>query len=352
MARENLSIHLAARPKGEIIPGGGDGATFEYRVTPAPTEADLKDGEILVESLYLSLDPAMRTWLNDARSYVPPVQIGELMRGGVAARVLASKSSKAKAGDYVYASSGWTEYAIVPESRFEPTSNFPGLQKPQHLLSGLGITGVTAWVGLELIGNLKAGQLVVVSGAAGATGSVAAQIAKIKGCRVVGICGSDDKCKWLTDELGLDVAVNYKAADFKDQFKKATDGYIDVYFDNVGGDILDLCLTRAKQHARFILCGAISGYNATERKGLQNYNNIISQRIRMEGFIVFDHLPLYPQARKELSQWMTEGKLKTSETIIKGGLKAADQGLVDLYKGINSGKLLVEIKPDETRSNL
>jgi NADPH-dependent curcumin reductase CurA len=352
MARENLSIHLSERPKGDIIPGGGEGATFEYRVTPAPTEADLKDGEILIESLYLSLDPAMRPWLNDVRSYVPPVQIGELMRGAVAARVLASKSSKAQAGDYVYASSGWTEYAIVPEGKFEPGANFPGLKKPQHLLSALGMTGMTAWVGLETIGNLKAGELVVVSGAAGATGSVAAQIAKIKGCRVVGICGSDEKCKWLTDDLGLDAALNYKADDFKETFKKATDGYIDVYFDNVGGEILDMCLIRAKQNARFIMCGAISGYNATEKRGLQNISVVIAQRIRMEGFIVFDHLAKFPAARKELSQWMEEGKLKTNETIIKGGLKVADKALVDLYKGINSGKLLVEVKSESERSNL
>ncbi|KAF4468775.1 hypothetical protein FALBO_4331 [Fusarium albosuccineum] len=349
MARDNLSVVLAERPTTDIIPG----TTFHQKTTPAPTPADLKDGQILVEMLYLSLDPAMRGWLRDVRSYLPPVQIGETMRGVGACRVLASKSKLAKEGDIVAGYPGWSNYAILSEGRFEPASNFPGAQNPQDLLSALGSTGMTAWVGMSQIGDPKPGELVVVSGAAGATGSVAGQIAKIKGARVVGICGSDDKCKWLTEELGFDVALNYKAEDFKEKFNEATKNYIDVYYDNVGGDILDMCLMRAKEHARFVECGIVSQYNAAKPQGPRAFSQIITMRIKMQGFIVLDHVKEYPRARAEVSQWIAEGKLKKSETIIKGGLKVAEQALVDLYKGKNTGKMIVEIKdPNESPSKL
>ncbi|KAH6984595.1 hypothetical protein BGZ61DRAFT_62690 [Ilyonectria robusta] len=349
MARDNLSITLAERPTTDIIPG----QTFSQNVAPAPTPDELKDGQILVEALYLSLDPAMRGWLKDVRSYLPPVKIGETMRGASVCRVLASKSKLAKEGDLVSAFPGWTQYAILPEGRFEPPSMYPGAQSPQDFLSALGMTSMTAWVGMSQIGDPKPGETVVVSGAAGATGSVAGQIAKIKGARVVGICGSDDKCKWLIDELGFDVALNYKADDFKEKFKQATPDYIDVYFDNVGGDILDMCLLRAKEHARFVECGAVSQYNAAKPTGPRNFAQIITMRIKLQGFIVFDHAADFPKARAEIAQWVADGKLKKNETIIKGGLKAAEQALVDLYKGVNTGKLLVEVKdPNESPSKL
>ncbi|KAK2616179.1 hypothetical protein QQS21_000811 [Conoideocrella luteorostrata] len=342
MKQDNLSVVLAERPTGDIIPG----QTFNEKKTPIPSPADLKDGEILVENLYLSLDPAMRGWLNDTRSYLPPVQIGAVMRGATAARVLASESKHASPGDFVSASPGWTEYAVLSEGQFEPASTFPGLNpgEPQDILSVLGLTGATAWWGMTQIGDPKPGELVVVSGAAGATGSVAGQIAKIKGATVVGICGSDEKCKWLVDELGFDVALNYKAGDFKEKFKAATKTYIDVYFDNVGGDILDMCLARAKEHSRFVMCGGISQYNTSTPVGPKNISKVITMRIKMQGFIVFDHKDRVPEIRKELSQWLAEGKLKKTETIVKGGLGAAQQALVDLYHGANQGKLLVEIK--------
>lgn len=345
----NLAIHLAKRPTGEIIPG----TTFTHKTTPAPTAADLKDGQILVEVLYLSLDPALRPQLDDRRSYVPPVQIGEVMRGVSASRVIASTSKLAQPGDFVFATTGWTQYKILSDGQFEPASQFPGLRDPQDMLSALGLTSITAWVGMTTIGNPKPGELVVVSGAAGATGSVAGQIAKIKGARVVGLCGSDEKCAWLRDTLGFDVALNYKAADFKEQFKEATKDYIDVYFDNVGGETLDMCLGRAKPHARFVECGVISQYNDANPKGLRNIGQVVTMRIRMEGFIIFDHREQFVEARTELSKWIAEGKLKKSETVLKGGLKAAEQGLIDLYKGINTGKLLVEVKnANETPSKL
>ncbi|CAH0057543.1 unnamed protein product [Clonostachys solani] len=349
MARDNLSIHLAERPKGDIIPG----TTFSQKRTPIPSPADLKDGEILVETLYLSLDPAMRTYLNPGGSYMAPVPIGGIMRGMTVCRVLASKSKRAAAGDFVSGNTGWTEHAVLGEKDFEPTSRFPGLRDPQDMLSVLGPTGVTAWYGMTQIGDPKPGELVVVSGAAGATGSVAGQIAKIRGATVVGIAGSDDKCRWLVEDLGFDVALNYKAADFKNKFKEATKKRIDVYFDNVGGQILDMCLARAKEHARFVECGVISQYNTRDQAGLRNIANVVSLRIHMQGFIIFDQLKHFPQARADLSKWIAEGKLKKNETIIQGGLGKAEQGLVDLYKGINTGKLLVEIKnPNATAPKL
>lgn len=310
----------------------------------------------------------------DSRSYVPPVQIGATMRGATVCRVLASKSSQAKEGDFVSGMTGWTEYAILPEGQFEPTSNYPGLNDPKDMLSGLGMTGLTAWAGMTQIGDPKPGELVVVSGAAGATGSVAGQIAKIKGARVVGIAGSDEKCKWLVDELGFDVALNYKDSDFKDKFKEATKDHIDVYYDNgkpmrsksskrktvtntklttVGGEILDLALLQAKEHARFVECGLISQYNAAKPEGPANIFRVVQMRIKMQGFIVFDYAKQYGEARRDLSKWLGEGKLKTQEHVLKGGLKVAEKGLVDLYKGINTGKLLVEVKdPNESPAKL
>jgi len=190
------------------------------------------------------------------------------------------------------------------------------------------------------VGKVKAGDFVVVSGAAGATGSVVGQIAKIKGATVLGIAGSDDKCQWLTSELGFDAALNYKDKDFSKKFRAATKNLIDVYFDNVGGEILDLALGRAKPHSRFVMCGGISQYNAKNPQGPKNYLMIVSMRIRMEGFIVFDYAKRYEEARTQLAQWLGEGKLLRKETVIKGGLKNAPKGLVDLYSGINTGMLL------------
>lgn len=195
------------------------------------------------------------------------MQIGEKMRGLNVVRVLASKSPKVKAGDILPMQSGWSEYAVLQDKLIEPTSAYPTVSHPADYLSAVGATALTAYFGMLRIGDPKPGQTVVVSGAAGATGSVAGQIAKLKGARVVGIAGSDDKCKWLTEELGFDVAVNYKSPDFRAQFKAATPDYIDVYFDNVGGDILDACLARAKEHARFVICGGISQYNSSTPQG-------------------------------------------------------------------------------------
>ncbi|KAJ0117331.1 nadp-dependent leukotriene b4 12-hydroxydehydrogenase [Diaporthe amygdali] len=350
MSRQITSVVLAERPKGDIVPG----KTFQQKQGPAPKAEDLKDGQILVETLYLSLDPAMRGWLDDVRSYVPPVQIGEVMRGSAIARVLASKSPRVKDGDLVTASTGWREVAIVGPKEFDSVSDIPLPKngKVTDLQGVLGMTGLTAYFGMTTIGNVKPGETVVVSGAAGATGSVAAQMAKIAGGRVVGLAGSDAKCAWLEKELGFDVCLNYKDPDFRKKFKEATPKYIDVYFDNVGGEILDAALSRANKKARFIMCGAISQYNSTDPKGPRQISKVITQRVRMEGFIVFDFVKEYPAARKQLAQWLAEGKIKRQETVVKGGLKVAEQALLDLFKGGNTGKLLVEVKSPEEKSKL
>jgi NADPH-dependent curcumin reductase CurA len=230
--RQSLSVHLAERPKELIIPG----KTFTQRTSLAPTASDLQPGQLLVETLYLSLDPAMRGWLNDVPSYIPPVKIGEVMRGGTICRVLASTSEAFKEGDLVTTfSAGWTEVAIIPEKAANPVKLPPNAKVPDAM-AALGMTGLTAYFGLSEIGQPKKGETVVVSGAAGATGSVAGQMAKIQGARVIGIAGGEDKVKFLSEELGFDVALNYRAADFKEKFNEATKDGIDVFWDN--GEIL------------------------------------------------------------------------------------------------------------------
>lgn len=272
------------------------------------------------------------------------------MRGFALGKVAASKSSKFKVGEYVQGTPGWTEVAICKDKDLEAVVIPPG-GRLTDVMGVLGLTGLTAYFGLLEVGKVKAGDFVVVSGAAGATGSVVAQIAKLKGARVLGLAGSDDKVNWLK-ELGCDDALNYRDAKFSKNFRAATKDLIDVFFDNVGGDILDLALSRAKPHSRFVMCGGISQYNSAVQKGPKNYLMIVSMRIRMEGFIVFDYEKEYPKARRELTQWLSEGKLQRKETIVKGGLRRAEGALAELYNGMNTGKLLVEVKRESPKASL
>ncbi|KIW90610.1 uncharacterized protein Z519_08393 [Cladophialophora bantiana CBS 173.52] len=344
------TVVLAKRPKDNVVPG----ETFRLVTNnPIPSAADLKDGEVLFETNYLSIDPAMRGWLNDTRSYIPPVKIGEIMRGGCIGTVKASRNPQFPVGSFATATVGWTEYKICRGNELQRVV-VPRGGKLTDGLSVLGMTGLTAYFGIIDVGKVKAGDFVVVSGAAGATGSVVGQIAKLKGATVLGIAGSEDKCRWLKEELGFDDALNYKDKDFFKKFRVATKDLIDVYFDNVGGEILDMALSRAKEHARFVMCGGISQYNSSKPQGPKNYLMIVSMRIRMEGFIVFDYAKEYPRALRDLAQWLSEGKIKRKETIVKGGLDQAENALRDLYKGVNTGKLLVEVKPvdDKLRASL
>ncbi|KAK5050102.1 hypothetical protein LTR84_004222 [Exophiala bonariae] len=345
MASTYSTVTLAQRPKANIVPG----ETFKFnKNNKAPSASDLKDGEVIFETNYLSVDPAMRGWLNDTRSYLPPVQIGEIMRGSALGTVKASKDSNWPVGTHASGLVGWTELAVVKGKNLEKIK-LPKGGRLTDSMAVLGITGLTAYFGLLDVGQVKAGDFVVVSGAAGATGSVVGQIAKLKGAKVLGIAGSDDKCQWLVDELGFDAALNYKDKDYAKKFRAATKDLIDVFFDNVGGEILDIALSRAKPHSRFVICGGISQYNTAKAQGPKNYLMIISMRIRMEGFIVFDYEKEYPRALRDLAQWLAEGKIKRKETIVKGGLQNAESALRDLYEGRNTGKMLVEVKPVEEK---
>lgn len=267
------------------------------------------------------------------------------MRGTSIGVIKASRSEKFPVGSFASSSPGWTEQAIVQEKNLQRI-DVPQGAKLTDSLGILGGTGLTAYQGIIDVAQVKAGDSVVVSGAAGATGSVVCQIAKLKGARVLGIAGSDEKVQWLK-ELGCDDAVNYKDPDFKQQFRTKTKGFIDVFFDNVGGEILDLALARAKTHARFVMCGGISQYNkgSGEVIGPKNYLNIIAQRIRMEGFLVLDSVEQWPQMRRDLAQWLAEGKIKSMETVVKGGLEAAEKALAGLFEGKNTGKMMIEVKP-------
>lgn len=265
------SIHLAERPKDGIVAG----KTFAPKQHQIPSASSLKDGEVLFQTLYLSLDPAMREWLNPVGTYLPPVEMGAVMRSQGIGLIVASKSKKYPVGTYARAGCGWTEYAVFHEKNrvIEPVDPPQGAVLTDEL-GVLGTTGLTAYFGMLEIGKVKKGDFVVVSGAAGATGSIAGQIAKLKGAKVLGIAGEDSKVAWLKEELGFDEALNYKDPEFVTKFKTATKGSIDVYFDNVGGEILDMALSRAKPFARFVMCGAISDYNKKEPRGLKvwSYN--------------------------------------------------------------------------------
>ncbi|KAK6350866.1 hypothetical protein TWF718_004048 [Orbilia javanica] len=335
-------VVYAERPNPTIIPD----KTFKVKTASLPTS--LKPNEILVRAHYLSLDAAMRSWLTAKRSYIAPVEINDVMRGSTIGQVhaigSAIDSSKFKKGDWVVSMSGWAEYAVLQEKLVERL-DVPAGCSPRDFMSVLGITGLTAYFGLEEIGKVKPGETVVVSGAAGATGSMAGQIAKIRGARVIGIAGGKDKCDFLTSSLGFDAAIDYKDPEWRNQLRALTPKYIDVYFDNVGGEILDACLARAARDSRFIMCGAISQYNTATPKGPANILNVISQRITIKGFIVFDFAKKYNAARKDLAQWLNEGKLKSKEHIVTGGIEKAPAALVDLYAGGNTGKMLVEIAP-------
>lgn len=336
------SIHLAERPTDAVV----SGKTFTSKTHSVPTAADLKDGEVLFQTLYLSLDPAMRGWLNPTRSYIPPVEIGAVMRGSGIGLIVASKSAKFPVGTYATGMCGWSEYTVLKE-KFVEKLDLPSGAVPTDALGVLGMTGLTAYFGILEVGNVKKGDFVVVSGAAGATGSVVGQIAKLKGATVLGLAGEDSKVAWLKQELGFDEALNYKDPDFTKKFRAATKGLIDVYFDNVGGEILDLALSRAKPFARFVQCGAISDYNNKKPQGLKNYMMIISMRIRMQGFVVFDFESKYAEARKELAQWLSEGKLKRKETIVQGGINKAEDALIALFEGKNTGKIMVQVADPE-----
>ncbi|HVK77435.1 MAG TPA: NADP-dependent oxidoreductase [Kofleriaceae bacterium] len=331
----NHQIRLAARPVG--LPKPTDWSHTEEAV------AEPGDGQLLVELLYLSLDPAMRGWMNDARSYIPPVKLGEVMRALGAGRVIASKHPGFAVGDHVTGVFGAQEYAISDGTGVAKVD--PSVAPLPVWLGTLGMTGLTAYFGLLDVGKPVAGQTVVVSGAAGAVGSVVGQIAKLKGCRAVGIAGGPDKCRYVTETLGFDAAIDYKAEDVRAALHTHCPKGIDVYFDNVGGDILDAALGQLARHARVVICGAISQYNATTPiKGPSNYLSLLVNRASMTGMLVFDYADRYPAAVQEMAGWMAAGKLRSREDIVDGGIAAFPDALLRLFRGDNTGKLVLRVR--------
>jgi NADPH-dependent curcumin reductase CurA len=307
---------------------------------------DIGDGEFLIRNVYLAFEPAMRGWLNDVKSYVPPVQIGEVMRASSVGQVIESNNPDYAVGDFVSGMFGWQEFAI---SDGKPgimgrIGKVPAGVPPELTLSALGGTGLTAYFGMLDIGKPQEGDVVVVSGAAGATGSVAGQIAKIKGAsKVVGIAGGEKKCAWLIDELGYDAAIDYKNENVHARLREECPNGINVFFDNVGGQILDDALLNMAQNGNIVLCGGISAYNEAELpSGPRNYMQLVIRRCKMEGFILIDYFDQAPAAIADLSAWVAEGKLKHAEDI-QEGFENTPKTFLRLFEGKNLGKQLLKI---------
>jgi NADPH-dependent curcumin reductase CurA len=299
------------------------------------------EGQFVVKTAYISLDPDMRGWINDAKSYIPPVQIGEVMRSGSVGEIVDSKHADFKVGEFVSGWGGVQEYSLTDGTNWVKVD--PKIAPLPLYISTLGMPGMTAYFGLMRIGEPKAGETVVVSGAAGAVGSIVGQIAKIKGCRVVGIAGGADKCQYLIDELGFDGAIDYKNEDIREGLKKECPNGVDVYFDNVGGDILNTVLTRLNMKARIVICGAISQYNnTTEVKGPSNYLSLLVSRAKMEGMVVMDYAKDYRMAAMEMGGWLAEGKLKSKEHI-EEGIENFHETFLKLFSGDKKGKLILKV---------
>ena len=329
----NHQYRLAARPEG--LPKRSD-----WNYTEEPVR-DLADGEVLIKILYISLDPAMRGWIREGRSYIEPVAIGDVMRAGAVGQVVASKNSKFAAGNSVFGMLGVQEYAISDGRGL--TKVDPNIAPLPLFLGTLGMPGVTAYFGLLDVCTPKPGETVVVSAAAGAVGSVVGQIAKIKECRVVGIAGGPEKCEYITKELGFDAAIDYKAGKVLEALQRHCPKGIDIYFDNVGGDILDAALALLAKRARISICGAISQYNNTDAiKGPSNYLSLLVNHARMEGFVVLDYLDRWGEAIRELIGWYLSGKLKSREDIVSG-IETFPETLLKLFSGENFGKLILKV---------
>jgi NADPH-dependent curcumin reductase CurA len=337
MTSINHQVRLAARPSG--LPKPSDWALTEE---PVPTPGE---GQLVAAISHISLDPAMRGWMNAGASYIDPVEIGDVMRAAAVGRVLASEHPAFAPGDHVYGTFGVQEYALSDGRGVIKID--PSLASPPTYLGTLGLPGMTAYFGLLDVGKMKEGDTVVVSGAAGAVGSVAGQIAKIKGARVIGIAGGETKCRWLVDDLGFDAAIDYKAQDVRRALREAAPDAVDVYFDNVGGDVLDAVLTRLARGARIVICGAVSQYNATDGvRGPSNYLSLLVSRASMTGMVVFDYAARYGEAASEIAGWMKEGRLISREDVVEGGVHAFPDTLLKLFAGENIGKLVLHVQSD------
>ncbi len=332
MTFSNRQWTLTSRPVGE--PKRSD---FTFQTVPVAAPGP---GEIVVRNHYISLDPAMRGWMNDARSYIPPVGLGEVMRAGAVGEVVASNNPGFAVGDHAVGIFGMQDYAVVDGASAQKVD--AKLAPLPLFISALGMPGMTAYFGLLDIGNPQPGQTVVVSAASGAVGALVGQIAKIKGARVVGLAGGPEKCKYVTDVLGFDACIDYKNEDVGKGLTKACPKGIDVYFDNVGGEILDAALARLARKARVIICGAISVYNSTEAPaGPKNYLSLLVNNARMEGFVVFNYANRYGEGMADMAKWLADGSLKSREDIVDG-IETFPETLMKLFKGENFGKLMIK----------
>ncbi len=329
---QNRQILLASRPAGWPTE-----ANFKLVETPLPQPAE---GQVLVRSHFLSLDPYMRARMDAVKSYARSVEVGEVMVGGAVGEVLESRSPRFAKGDFVVGALGWQEYAVADAGAV--TKIDTKLAPPSVYLGALGMPGVTAWVGLIDICRPKAGETVVVSAASGAVGSVVGQLAKAHGCRAVGVAGGTTKCAYVTGELGFDACIDYKAGNLHADLKAATPDGIDVYFDNVGGETLDAALARMNPFGRVAICGLISQYNATEPYGVRNFRSVLVNRLKVQGFIVSDRMELWPQALKELGGLFAEGRLKYRESVAHG-LENAPAAFLGMLRGENFGKQVVKL---------
>ena len=330
----NKAIVLRERPVGKPTLGN-----FEIIEEEKPS---VKEGEMLLKAAYVSVDPYLRGRMTDAKSYVPPFELNEPMQSGMVAKVVESRHPDFKPGDYVTGNLDWKEYQAVPRKGLSKIEN-QNVSLSAYL-GVLGMTGMTAYLGLTEIGSPKEGETLVVSGAAGAVGSIVGQIGKIMGCRVIGLAGTDEKVNLLKDKFGFDEAINYKTTtDIKEAIAKAAPDGVDVYFDNVGGDISDAIMANVNQFGRVVVCGAISLYNETEiPTGPRVQPLLVKNRILMQGFIVSDYAAKFPDAIKQLSQWLEEGKLTYSETVVEG-FERIPQAFIDLFEGKNTGKMVVKV---------
>jgi hypothetical protein len=330
---QNKQLLLQKRPIG--LPEKDTWKLVETKI-PSP-----KDGEILIQSEYLSLDPAMRGWINEGKSYIAPVELNDVMRAGGVGKVIESKNPNFNIGDYVYGQLGVQQYVVTDGKGYHKVD--PNLAPLPTYTGALGMPGMTAYFGILEVGELKEGDAVLVSGAAGAVGSIVGQIAKIKGCTVIGIAGGPDKCKYLIEELGFDGAIDYKNNNVATKLKEYFPKGIDVYFDNVGGEILDLALGRLAMHGRIVICGAISQYNnKTAIKGPSNYLSLLVNRGTMRGMVVFDYAKDYQKAAMQMGQWMMQGKLKSKEDVYEG-IENFHETFLRLFSGEKLGKLVLKV---------
>ncbi|MFW5825328.1 MAG: NADP-dependent oxidoreductase [Marinobacter sp.] len=336
--RQNQRWVLRKRPEADI--------TAEHLELVTAQVPELRDNQVLIRNVYLSLDPTHRLWMSDREQYLPPVQVGDVMRGGTLGVVEESRSDRFRPGDIVKPIvGGWEAYTVADSKMVRPVDRHPDIPLSAYM-SVLGSTGITAYFGLLDIGKPEAGETLVVSAAAGAVGSIVGQIGKLRGCRVVGIAGGPEKCRWLTEDLGFDGAIDYRHEDVPAALDRLCPDGVDIQFENVGGDIMDAIYNRLNLNGRLALCGMISRYNDEgAMPGPKDFGRVLMKRLTVKGFIVIDYQKRFPEAQQALTEWVSRGQLKWKDHIVEGLDNALD-GLSLLFSGGNDGKLMVKVSDE------